>query len=87
MIRPPVDHEALRQRYLKASPFLFVKIETFFDRAFADEVITAFTRECKNTRHNLQAVNQGKEIAEAKLFAQPIELLSEVADRLPRFHR
>src|SRR5260221_614538 len=32
MILRPLDREALRQQYLQASPFAFVKLEQFWDR-------------------------------------------------------
>jgi hypothetical protein len=80
MILRPLDREALRQQYLQASPFPFVKIEQFIDPAFAAEVAAAFPSfdEAAGQGKTFRSVNERRkiQITNAKLFPQPIATLN-----------
>src|SRR5260370_8788037 len=76
MILRPLDREALRQQYLQASPFPFVKVEQFLDPAFAAQIASAFPSfdEAAGQGKTFRSVNERKkvQITDAKLFPLPI---------------
>jgi hypothetical protein len=81
MILRPLDPEALRQQYIKASPFPFVKIEQFLDPVFATEVAAALPSfdEAIGKGRTFKTVNERKkvQITDAKLFPRPIAQLNQ----------
>jgi Rps23 Pro-64 3,4-dihydroxylase Tpa1-like proline 4-hydroxylase len=81
MILRPLDREALRQQYITARPFPFVKIEQFLDFAFATEVAAAFPsfEEATGQGRIFKSVNERKkvQITDAKLFPRSIAQLNE----------
>jgi Rps23 Pro-64 3,4-dihydroxylase Tpa1-like proline 4-hydroxylase len=81
MFVQPFDREALRQQFVDARPFPFVKIENFLDPAFAKKVAAAYPSFEDATRQGLtfKTVNEQKkvQITDAKLFPEPVAQLSE----------
>jgi 2OG-Fe(II) oxygenase superfamily len=81
MILRPLDREALRQPYIKASPFPFVKVEQFLDPVFAAEVAAAFPSfdEAAGQGKTFRSVNERKkvQITDARLFPRPIAQLNQ----------
>src|SRR5260370_10313004 len=81
MIVQPLDREALRLQYSKASPFPFVKIERFLDPSFADGVAAAYPSfdEATGQGRAFKSVNERKkiQITDSKLFPAPVARLSE----------
>jgi hypothetical protein len=81
MIVQPFDRQALRQEYIAATPFPFIKIERFLDPAFAEEVAGACPSFDDATAQGraFKSVNERKkvQITDAKLFPGPIAQLNE----------
>jgi hypothetical protein len=77
----PLDREALRQAYLQASPFPFVKIDKFLDLEFAKEVAAAYPSFADATAQGwtFSAVNERKkvQISDSKRFSGPVAKLNE----------
>jgi 2-oxoglutarate-Fe(II)-dependent oxygenase superfamily protein len=82
MILRPLDREALRQEYVNANPFPFVKIEQFLDPVFAGEVAAAFPsfNEAAAQGRTFKSVNERKkiQITDARLFPRPIAQLNQL---------
>jgi hypothetical protein len=80
MLVQHLDREALRQQYLAASPYPFVKIENFLEPAFAREVAAAYpTFETATAQGRaFKSVNERKkvQITDAKLFPEPVARLN-----------
>jgi Rps23 Pro-64 3,4-dihydroxylase Tpa1-like proline 4-hydroxylase len=76
-----VDREALRQQYISAAPFPFVKIEKFLDPAFIEEVANAYPSFEEATRRGrtFNAINERKkiQITDANCFPGPVAKLNE----------
>ena len=73
MILRPLDREALRQQYLQASPFPFVKIEQFIDPVFAAEVAAAFpswTKRQDRARPSDRSTNEEKSRSPMQNFSR-----------------
>src|SRR5690242_21226817 len=80
MILSPLDRDALRQQYITASPFPFIKIENLLDPAFAREVAAAYpTFEAASERGKaFQTVNEKRkvQITDAGKFPGPVASLN-----------
>jgi hypothetical protein len=80
MVRP-LDREALRQQYIEANPFPFVKIEQFLDPLFAAEVAAACPSfdDAMGQGMTFKTVNERKkvQITDVKLFPGPIAQLNQ----------
>jgi Rps23 Pro-64 3,4-dihydroxylase Tpa1-like proline 4-hydroxylase len=80
MIVRLLDREALRQQYITASPFPFVKVEQFLDPEFATEVAAAFPSfdEATAQGRTFKSVNERRkvQITDAKVFSRPIAKLN-----------
>jgi hypothetical protein len=80
MIIQPLDRQALRQQYIKAEPFPFVKVENFLDPLFAAQVASAYPAFNDATRKGrvFKTVNELKkvQITDAKLFPEAIAQLN-----------
>jgi len=76
----PIDRELLRQQYNSASPFPFVKIETFLEPAFAAEVAAAYPsfEKAIGQGRTFKAINEQKkvQITDEKLFPAAIARLN-----------
>src|SRR5262245_32385361 len=81
MMLLPLDREMLRQHYINARPFPFVKIETFLDPACAAEVAAAYPslEDATTQGRTFNAVNERKkvQITNAELFPGAIARLNE----------
>jgi Rps23 Pro-64 3,4-dihydroxylase Tpa1-like proline 4-hydroxylase len=81
MLMRPIDRDALRKDYTSARPFPFVKIETFLEPAFAEEVAAAYPsfEEASGRGFTFNAVNERKkvQITDTKLFPEKVARLSE----------
>jgi hypothetical protein len=77
----PFDRQGLRQQYIQASPFPFVKIEQFLDPVFAGKVAAACPSfdEAAGRGKTFRSVNERKkvQITDAKLFPRPIAQLNQ----------
>jgi 2OG-Fe(II) oxygenase superfamily len=80
MVITPLDREALRREYRKASPFPFVKIENFLHLGFATKVAGAYPSFDGATAQGrtFRAVNERKkvQITDATRFAEPVAELN-----------
>src|SRR5258708_21010869 len=81
MILRPLDREVLRQQYLQARPFPFVKVEQFLDPACAAKIASAFPSfdEAAGQGKTFRSVNERKkvQITDARLFPRPIAQLNQ----------
>jgi hypothetical protein len=81
MIRP-LDREALRQHFIDADPFPFVKIEEFLEPAVAKEVADAYPtfESATGQGRTFKTVNERKkvQITDAKLFPAPVAQLNDM---------
>ena len=81
MVVRPLDREALRQQYLKASPFPFVKIERFLDPQFAEEVAAAYPSfdDATGQGRTFKSVNERKkvQITDAQQFPPSVARLNQ----------
>jgi len=82
MILRPIDRETLRHEFTTASPFRFVRIEPFLDRAFAEEVAASYPTFERATAHGrvFRTVNERMkvQITDPTLFPEPVRRLHEV---------
>jgi len=62
MMLLPIDREALRLDYIRASPFPFVKIDKFLDPVFAKEIAAAYPSFANATAQGrtFNAINERK---------------------------
>ena len=76
----PLDREALRQHYVKAVPFPFVKIENLLEPAFAAELAAAYPsfEDATGQGRAFKSVNERKkvQITDAKLFPAQVARLN-----------
>jgi hypothetical protein len=81
MVIQPFDRETLRQRWIKASPFPFVKIEQLLDPPFAEKVAAAYPsfEDAMGRGRTFRTVNERKkvQITDANLFPGPVAQLNE----------
>src|SRR5262249_47632765 len=81
MMLLPIDREALRLDYIRASPFPFVKIDKFLDPVFAKEVAAAYPSFANATAQGrtFNAINERKkvQITDPKRFPAPVAKLNE----------
>jgi hypothetical protein len=80
MIIQPLDRQVLRQQYIKADPFPFVKVENFLDPLFATQVASAYPAFDDAIRKGrvFKTVNERRkvQITDSKLFPEPIAQLN-----------
>jgi hypothetical protein len=80
MMMRPLDRETLRQNYVKAAPFPFVKIENLLEPAVAAEIAAAYPsfEDAAEQGRAFRTVNERKkvQITDAKLFPAQVARLN-----------
>ncbi len=82
MLVLPFDRDALRQQFINASPFPFVKIDSFLDPAFAAKVSATYPsfEDATAQGRAFNSINERKkvQITNAKLFPGPVARLNDL---------
>lgn len=80
MLMQHFDRESLRQQYLTAHPFPFLKIESLLDPSFAEKVAAAYPSFETATAQGREfsSVNERKkvQVTDARLFSEPVARLN-----------
>jgi hypothetical protein len=82
MLMQSHDREVLREQFINAEPFPFVKIDGFLDSAFANEVAAAYPsfEHAQTQGRTFKAVNEVKkvQVTDTKAFPGPVAQLNKL---------